>query len=344
MRNYSLDYLRGLMAFSVMVYHFFSWYEYDKSYPYFLEKIGTYGVSVFFILSGISLVVAYKDRGFTVLSFFVARFARIFPLFFLALLVTISLGYLAYLAGFKEQYTVSFFEVVLNFLLLFSFFLPSSYIPVGGWSIGNEVVYYFLFLPVFVFLLRGRLFAPFAFLFFSIACFVFYNVYYPVGDDLRGWYFYIEPFNHFIYFVSGIFIGFFVVPGSGGKFGSFILLFLVVVFIFYPVDSSSNLFYGIDRMFLSFLLIVAVCLCFASGLVFKGWAHRFLTCLGDWSYSIYLLHPLVALPILTLSKKFGFNLAISFIFSIAFVVVLSRFVYIYFEVPSSSFLKKCLGK
>ncbi len=55
MRINSLDYLRGLMAIGIMFYHFFVWtfgtYESDT----FLEKIGLYGVSVFYVPNKILL-------------------------------------------------------------------------------------------------------------------------------------------------------------------------------------------------------------------------------------------------------------------------------------------------
>lgn len=72
----SLDWLRGLMALSIMLYHFGG--KHDAATP--LGRLGIYGVSIFFILSGLSMAIAYDRyiQGFrTSVTFFIRRLFRI---------------------------------------------------------------------------------------------------------------------------------------------------------------------------------------------------------------------------------------------------------------------------
>jgi peptidoglycan/LPS O-acetylase OafA/YrhL len=51
----SLDWLRGSMALSILLYHLGG--PHDASTP--LGKLAVYGVSIFFILSGLSMAIGY---------------------------------------------------------------------------------------------------------------------------------------------------------------------------------------------------------------------------------------------------------------------------------------------
>ena len=59
-RIYSLDYLRGIMALLIMLYHYFSWHYSGFDSSDFMGRIGVYSVSMFYILSGLTLYVVYK--------------------------------------------------------------------------------------------------------------------------------------------------------------------------------------------------------------------------------------------------------------------------------------------
>ncbi|HOY69302.1 MAG TPA: hypothetical protein PLZ85_00405 [Methylotenera sp.] len=54
----SLDWLRGLLAFSIMIYHLTSWEISPLESSHLLGRLGIYGVSMFFLLSGLSMAVA----------------------------------------------------------------------------------------------------------------------------------------------------------------------------------------------------------------------------------------------------------------------------------------------
>ena len=69
------DLLRGICALAVAAYHVLSWKDEAQFYTW-----GTYGVYIFFALSGASMVVAYGSkfsRGYPASRFLVLRLVRL---------------------------------------------------------------------------------------------------------------------------------------------------------------------------------------------------------------------------------------------------------------------------
>src|SRR4051812_42709272 len=91
-----LDYLRGLAAFGIMTYHYSSWTFGEQVASSFLGRVGIYGVAIFYILSGQTLSYIYSSKlqlvSVDLLTFFKKRFFRIFPLLWLATLLSIALS------------------------------------------------------------------------------------------------------------------------------------------------------------------------------------------------------------------------------------------------------------
>jgi peptidoglycan/LPS O-acetylase OafA/YrhL len=54
-----LDWLRGLLALSITVYHLTCCALQPPDASTFLGRLGIYGVSMFFVLSGLSMAAAY---------------------------------------------------------------------------------------------------------------------------------------------------------------------------------------------------------------------------------------------------------------------------------------------
>lgn len=135
------DLLRGLCALAVMGYHLLEWQGIAH-----LSPLGTYGVYLFFLLSGASMAYVYDaDRVATwggVWRFLATRWFRLAPLYLVACLV-----FLAMLAA-RNGYWASEIplRLALNASFAFGLYDPALWaLAVGGWSLGIEFVFYLTF-------------------------------------------------------------------------------------------------------------------------------------------------------------------------------------------------------
>ncbi len=135
------DLLRGLCAFAVMAYHLLEWQDIAH-----LSPLGTYGVYLFFLLSGASMAYVYDaDRVSTwrgISRFLVTRWFRLAPLYLLVCVV-----FLAMLAA-RNGFWVSDipYRLALNATFAFGLHDPTVWaLAVGGWSLGIEFVFYLAF-------------------------------------------------------------------------------------------------------------------------------------------------------------------------------------------------------
>jgi len=288
MRINALDYLRGLMALCIMIYHYFSWTFHGYDSGTFLGVMGVYGVSIFYILSGLTLYHVYhnKLRVSNLFSFFVKRVFRILPLLWLSILLNIFL--------LCQSYDVR--TILLNFSGLFGFIDHDNYITTGAWSIGNELVFYSVF-PVIILFNKWKDFATEIFFTLSLS----FGIYFAfLGMDSSEnissqWSTYIHPLNQIFLFVGGMLIGK-VIGFKQNNIISFVLFLLSFLFVLLYQNGGDkiNLVSGWNRLiysFVSFMLTISFMLIDSAKINRSiDWA---LSKLGHISYSLYLLHAIV---------------------------------------------------
>ena len=207
----TLDYLRGLCALGIMVYHYIMFGMQTNQVTYtidvdnFLERIAIYGVSIFYILSGLTLYLVYREKDFSrinnIKSFFKKRFLRIYPLFIAVTLIT-------FFISFKDISWNAIVKLILNVSGLFSVLSWNSYFITGGWSIGNELSFYLLF-PLLMFFIRNN--RIYFYTLVGVSFFFYcYFAYFIISPDLslaENWKHYVNPLNQSFLFVSGIILG-----------------------------------------------------------------------------------------------------------------------------------------
>lgn len=95
-----LDSLRGIAALLIVFYHYLTWQKGVGFVGYgssnFFGIFGVYGVSIFYVLSGMTLSLIYHQRILgrrSVLDFFTKRFFRIFPLLWVVTIATLILNF-----------------------------------------------------------------------------------------------------------------------------------------------------------------------------------------------------------------------------------------------------------
>jgi peptidoglycan/LPS O-acetylase OafA/YrhL len=164
-RNTFLDVVRGVAIIGVVSVHSMGLAEaiIERSggsiHPLVGDLLGygSYGVELFFALSGYLLASIYGfDKKVQISKYFVRRIARIYPLWIIFLIVQIFRFYLGYDGGWADaqkfnQDQVSYlhhplviFFLSVTFMLWVSASLWNTVIP-GGWSIQAEIGHYILF-------------------------------------------------------------------------------------------------------------------------------------------------------------------------------------------------------
>lgn len=144
------DVLRGLCALAVAAYHLLYWQGIAA-----LHTFGSYGVYLFFVLSGASLAYNYQHRLNSVgeaVRFLAMRWLRLAPLYLLACIL-VAAWLIAHPGPWSEGLPLRF---VLNATFAFGVRDPTLWaLPIGGWSVGIEFVYYLAF-PLLLPLLSRR--------------------------------------------------------------------------------------------------------------------------------------------------------------------------------------------
>lgn len=166
----SLQMLRGIAAFGVVLFHITAPTQPNAAHPF---GVGAAGVDIFFVLSGFVMWYATSERATHALDFWKARFIRVAPLYYLYTLVFMLMLYInqGFLFGIPE---------VLKSLLFIPFNNSLDHQPLPilgvGWTLNYEALFYLLFgcslvlsgkkwrflamAAVFAFLICLRPFAP----------------------------------------------------------------------------------------------------------------------------------------------------------------------------------------
>jgi exopolysaccharide production protein ExoZ len=317
----------------IMIFHYLSWSVGKFNSEHIMGRIGVYGVSVFYILSGLTLYyVYYENMTFDTKSlwrFYKKRILRIFPLLWIVTITAILLS------GKTPDYG----DLLLNLTGLFGFVKWEAYFSAGVWSIGNELVFY-AFFPFFVLFNKDKKYLFYLCTIILILLYIYFGYYGLVRDkDLSSqWVIYTNPLNQVFLFLSGFVLGYLLKERS---FHPILLMsvFIVSILIFCFMPVHGNLIYtvtGINRIIFTFTSILLCGVVYKIDFKFPEFIHKPLVMLGEASYSVYLLHPIVWTIMgfaSTYVRKNYFHYPESVNLIIAFVLTmyLSYLVYHYFE-------------
>lgn len=286
------------MAFAVAVYHFANWYPVfpaGQFAAYTTKKIGAYGVEGFFIISGFCFFYLYGAETLTrrgLWGFHVKRFFRIAPLYYLAVAANLVFGIEA-----GPQHSARM--ILENGTFTFGLIHPNHSLVTGGWSIGMEYVFYLAF-PLLAwaaarwkpFLALGTLALlalslPWSFAFVPQA---------PFEGDMK-FHAYVQVANHAFLFLMGGLVAQARLAWKGRVSTPVFLALCVVLLLAFTLKYRNfyddfDIMAGWARYYFCFV-------CFAAVGLFAFYdfpaspvriAGKFM---GEVSYSVYLLHPLV---------------------------------------------------
>jgi len=156
----SLTGLRFVSAFYVFLFHIhMRWPLTQEPWLKGLLDVGAVGMSVFFILSGFLLCLKYHAIEGRVADYFVNRLARIYPIYFVAGLVTLPWLNIPLGEGLEAN-LMAIWKML--FIFVANLFVIQAWIPPlfshwnngGSWSISVEIFCYFLLPLIIPFLAR----------------------------------------------------------------------------------------------------------------------------------------------------------------------------------------------
>jgi len=282
-----LDLTRGLCAILVCIYHMLAWTGGPRLYT-----VGTYCVYVFFVVSGASLYLGYAGRcatGAEIRRFYARRYMRLAPLYVAVIVLGLLIG-----AVFSAP-RPEVWKILANASLLFGLTgAGSTSIVTGGWSIGIEVIFYLLF-PLLLPLMRTRFALPAALAALAVQHLYVNHVLGPAASLNQAHSAYTQPPSFIFYFVAGMLLGK-LLSGAArpAAFKPFywlpMLAGLAAIALWNTPDARAALI-GPAGLLLS-LIALAVA---ASGALIRlqGMALKLAVFLGNTSYGVYLLHPLI---------------------------------------------------
>ncbi|NWJ50445.1 MAG: acyltransferase [Bacteroidetes bacterium] len=327
--------LRGIAALLVCFFHMKALLNTSAMrYGTMLFGSGSIGVQIFFIISGFIMVYTTRKSDGTphyVKNFLIKRLIRVVPLYYIMVLFWLVV----------YERSLSFFvEEPLTILKTFCF-IPLFNSPLGpaygmpplkvGWSLNYEVLFYIIF-GLSLFLKRYR-WTMLLVVFTTLVVFIplifkgYVNFIPSVNYDFKLSYFLLLTNPILIFFIVGVLLG--LIYNSSfiikSKVLQIVLVLISLVYFFLLYFRVSLFLNGFFISMFSSTFLVFSLLLFNKGIGIR--VPSFLVYLGDMSYSLYLVHPIViiGLPSLLVFLKMGgvFNGKYYFLICTACILLLS---------------------
>jgi peptidoglycan/LPS O-acetylase OafA/YrhL len=332
---------RFFAALYVMLYHTFPRAPASNAIRGWMFKVVSFGyisVSFFFMLSGFILAIVYlrENRALDKRRFFIARFARIYPLYIAAMLLDTP-HFLYTQLHLLHGNPWKMAGVFMATTGLVQAWLNMCSLNPPGWSLSTEVFFYVLFpfLGVALWKMRGRLALVLSVLIYSAGLSLVLVLERSWSVDKLSF----HPFPHLFVFVLGILLAklFVWIEESQDRSQRLmaaapgLLCVCAIGILALPVFTS-----GLDQFLvhgsLAPLFAVAI-LAFASGnwLISRIFSARWLVVLGEASYGLYLLHYPIYSILRRPIERFGMPMMVVYLVGTISLSVVS---YYWLEVPA----------
>lgn len=316
-----LDALRGIAAMAVVIYHLV--YRYHELYGHqglavYWSYFGQYGVQLFFMISGF-VIYWTLERIDRPIEFVISRFSRLYPVFWVAVIVTFGVTTLIQL----PDRTVDIATALHN-LLMFHEYFAVDHVDGVYWTLTLELTFYAW---VFVLLLCRQKHWSSAMLLTLVAA----NLMLHQLSDVPRWLSLLTLDGYAHFFLFGV-----ALYDWQQRRNRKLAVFAIAVAVGISLMASTVV---ISAIYLLLMLLFFTTL--------KGYlpliGHPVLVWLGAISYSLYLIHQNVGYALLyqlqdTLPSWMAVILSIAVVTALAYG--LNRFV----EVPSNHGLRQRLKR
>ncbi|MGF1878034.1 acyltransferase [Photobacterium frigidiphilum] len=352
MRVESLTFLRFLAAILVVFFHYGNNTALGGGLKS-LISLGPQMVTFFFTLSGFVLAIAYLNKKqYKLFDFYIARIARIAPIYMLALFFVF---YSSYGGGINDLYAL-----LLNISFLQTWVPPYALsFNSPGWSLSVEMFFYLTF-PAVLFLIKERRVSEGFFVFFSVFIYILTQVTLSSllnSDFYQGWpseshdLIYYLPLSHYCSFLLGISGGLLYVRSKLRFNYEFRTLAMIsfVLFITYYSLTNAKIFIDIfdaplafgGSFYSIFFVVLIFVIAVSNNFVTRLLSKPVFVLLGEASYSIYILQmPFYYFYSKYLSKSLNLNPELNFYTYMISLVVLSVITFKVIEVPSRKLIMK----
>ncbi len=264
----------------------------------FVGSFGTFGVSVFFAISGFIMIHTNRENFGSrnnAADFLVRRFVRVVPLYWLMMCVYI-------LKLTFQNNAPSIEHIIKSFLFIPYLDTDNIYSPIYGlgWTLNYEMFFYAIFAFSMIFSFKKGV--VFFFSFFLLITFSHIYMSKPVDGGFSVlFYFWTDPI--ILYFMMGALIGLlhpkFIKLGFVNKYsfrlGFFLILISMACLLVTVKQFSSNSIMYFTLMMICTLFVIMLCILGKDRNQNSIFANM-LCFLGDASYSIYLTHSFLIGP------------------------------------------------
>jgi peptidoglycan/LPS O-acetylase OafA/YrhL len=342
-----LTFTRFIAAIVIVVFHFIPrLYPINHDYLFPFLNNANVGVSFFFILSGFVMIVAYNhNQTIHYWEFIRNRFARIYPLYILAILAL-------YVLFLKRHNNIVYSDLFLNIFGLQAWF-PGKALTFNypAWSISVEFFFYALFPLLFNKIYKSvhiRYTVIFIIAFWFISQFttnyIIRSAYYNSHKDFMYEFLFFFPLNHLNGFLIGNLTGFLFVLNQSSKrnYDFLILILLGGVFSLIYTDTGLVIQNGLYAILFAPLIYF---MAQNNGFITKLFTKKTFVFLGEISYAIYILQcPVYYWTSSILDRWDVENKFIVFFNSLFLLIIVSAIIHLLIEVPLRNKIKTLQAK
>jgi len=349
-----ITFTRFIAALTVVFFHYGqSVFPANVSFLFENVTAGPIAVGYFYVLSGFIMAIAYykpdksNQKAISKKKYWLARFARIYPVYLLALLLIV---------GAKYKDLAQNWETLPLHLLLLQSWVPGYPITLNtpGWSLSVEAFFYlcFPFLLIWVYRAGTKPLAIFTVILWGTTQVVLLTQLnssnYAPKTDLHDLIYYY-PLMHLNSFVAGLLVGIYLKKNVNKVHVSNNTLWLILSFslIFILIWSRPYLesLLGIKIAFTNGLLAPAflwfiVLLARHKGTITKVLSYSWLVLLGEASYSLYILQkPIHGIYDKLIVPRIALSETLHFYIFLILLIVVSILSFKYFETPLRKYLR-----
>lgn len=373
---YELTGLRGLAALFILINHIVLLYPALRSshfFPYF-SWFGFMGMDLFFILSGFVIFYNYADKILCdkkkgIFEFLAARFARLYPLYFVFIIFY-------FILNFIKSDNIEFLSTNIVTLPTFLTGMQSwvygfiGDIPIVhsqgnaniSWSVSTEFALYLFFIPLVLFLgklkkisIKNSVIILFSLMLINILwryycllenCPISNYFNYIFGEHNfkpSEWLTFQSPFARIWQFLSGCVIAQLFMLNNckqDKKQYKFLAVFSLIILILCVVFNNQFIFLDHNKAYISSILLTFIVL----SVVFspnKFLKSKIMILAGEISYSTYLLH-IILIDLLHYLGYYSMSYIINLPLFLIYTYLIAYYVYKFYEKPARDKLREFL--